>query len=94
MTITKTVVFIAKENCVEDLKSLLKTMVEPSKNEVGCLLYEIYQVEDNRNKFIVIESWENEASLDGHKVSKHYKYYKANFEQYCAGKSSEELEIL
>lgn len=94
MTITKTVTFIAKDENIEELKALLKTMVEPSKNEKGCLLYDIFQVQAEPKKFIVIESWEDEAALDGHKNSSHYKHYKSTFEQYCADKSSEELEVL
>ncbi len=38
MKITKQVTFIAKEDTVQEMKDMLKTMVEPSKNEVGCLL--------------------------------------------------------
>ncbi len=94
MTITKTVTFIAKDENIAELKALLKTMVEPSKNEVGCLLYDIFQVKSEPKKFIVIESWENNDALEGHKHSAHYKYYKENFEQYCAHKSSDDLEIL
>jgi quinol monooxygenase YgiN len=94
MQITKTVTFIAKDDSIEELKSLLKTMVEPSKNENGCLMYDIFQVKEDLKKFIVIESWIDDEALEGHKHSEHYKYYKANFEQYCAFKSSDDLEIL
>lgn len=94
MQITKTVTFIAKDDSIEELKSLLKTMVEPSKNENGCLLYDIFQVQSEPTRFIVIESWENNDALEGHKHTAHYKHYKANFEQYCAHKSSDDLEIL
>ncbi|MFA7084774.1 MAG: putative quinol monooxygenase [Arcobacteraceae bacterium] len=94
MTITKTVTFIAKDENIQELKALLTTMVEPSKKEVGCLLYDIFQVKNEPTRFIVIESWENNEALDGHKQTDHYHYYKAHFEQYCANKSSDDLEIL
>lgn len=94
MVITKQVTFIAKKENIEELKALLKTMVQASKEEKGCLLYDIFQVNSQKEKFIVVESWENEASLDGHKVSAHYKHYKANFEVFCAHKDSLELETL
>ena len=94
MLITKQVTFIAKQDKIEELKTLLKTMVQASKDEKGCLFYEICQVNSQKEKFVVLESWENEASLDGHKISAHYKHYKANFEVFCADKNSLELETL
>ncbi len=94
MTITKRVTFIAKDGCEEKMKELLSAMVIPSKAEKGCLLYEITQLENNRKKFMAFETWENEAALDGHKASAHYKIYKSSYEPYCEDKYSDELEIL
>jgi quinol monooxygenase YgiN len=91
MTITKQVIFVAKEETIGELKALLTTMVEPSRHSKGCLLYHIYQMEDKPTTFVVIESWENEAALEGHKNSAHYKHYKGNFEQYTAEKYSHNL---
>jgi quinol monooxygenase YgiN len=94
MKITKQVTFIAKEDTVQELKDMLKTMVEASKNEVGCLLYDIFQLKDNPRKFVVVESWESEEALEGHKTSEHYKYYKANFEPFCEEKFSDDLDFV
>ena len=94
MNITKKVIFIAKDNSIDNLKTLLETMVEASRDEEGCLLYNIYQIKNKPNTFVVIETWENEKALNGHKNSTHYKHYKTNFEPYTADKYSDELEIL
>ena len=94
MTITKRVTFIAKDGCEDKMKELLSAMVKPSKAEIGCLMYEITQLENNRKKFMAFETWENEAALDGHKASAHYKIYKSSYEPYCEDKYSDELEIL
>jgi len=94
MIITKKVVFVAKDESIEELKALLTTMVKASQAEPGCLLYEIYQTKEKPNTFVVIESWENDASLEGHKRSSHYAHYKANFEPFCAQKFSENLVAL
>ncbi len=91
MTITKKVVFVAKDECIEELKALLGTMVQASRVEDGCLLYNIYQLEDKPTTFVVVEAWEDEASLDGHKNSAHYLHYKSNFELYTADKYSDNL---
>lgn len=94
MTITKRVTFIAKEGSEAKLKALLSAMVEPSKTSKGCIFYEIFQYENNPRKFMAVESWENEAALDGHKASAHYKVYKSSYEPYCESKYSDELEVL
>lgn len=94
MTITKKVIFIAKDDTIEELKALLTTMVKASQEEQGCLLYEIYQTKEKPNTFVVIETWENDTALEGHKHSAHYAHYKASFEPYCADKYSDELVAL
>jgi len=92
--ITKRVTFIAKEGCEDKLKELLSAMVEPSKKEKGVIFYEIFQYENNRRKFMAVESWESEEALDGHKASPHYAIYKSSYEPYCEKKYTDELEVL
>jgi len=94
MTITKQVTFVAKEENIEELKALLITMIDDSKAEDGCLFYHIHQMSDKPTTFVVLESWENDDALEGHKNSTHYLHYKANFEQYTADKFSDNLNDL
>lgn len=91
MEITKQVIFVAKDDSIEELKKLLQDMVMPSRAEKGCLLYNIYQMDSKPNTFVVIETWADEESLKGHQESAHYAYYKAHFEPYTADKSKEGL---
>jgi quinol monooxygenase YgiN len=92
--ITKKVIFVAKDDSIEELKKLLEMMVVPSRNEVGCELYNIYQLEAKPNTFVVVETWENDEALKGHQNSAHYKEYKANFEPYTAEKFSDEMSLI
>ena len=94
MTITKSVTFIAKEGSEEKMKELLSAMVVPSQAEDGCLFYEIFQYENDKKRFMAVETWRDEAALDGHKASSHYKVYKSSYEPYCINKYSDELEVL
>jgi quinol monooxygenase YgiN len=94
MTITKRVTFIAKEGAEEKMKELLSAMVKPSKAEDGCIFYEIFQYEKNPRKFMAVETWRDEAALEGHKNSPHYKIYKSSYEPYCEKKYTDELEVL
>jgi quinol monooxygenase YgiN len=94
MTITKRVTFIAKPDGIEKMKELLTAMVEPSKKEDGCILYDIFQYENQPEKFMAVETWRDEKALDGHKASEHYAIYKSSYEPFCVDKYSNELEVL
>jgi len=94
MTITKQVIFVAKEENIEELKALLNTMIDASREEDGCLFYYIHQMSEKPTTFVVLESWESDKALEGHKHSAHYLHYKENFEQYTAEKYSNELSDL
>jgi len=94
MSITKKVIFVAKDDSIDELKALLTTMLEASRAEDGCELYNIYQMRDKRTTFVVVETWASDEALDGHKVSSHYLHYKSNFESYTADKYSDELVSL
>lgn len=94
MAITKRVTFIAKADGIEMMKKLLSAMVAPSKAEDGCLFYEIFQYENNPQKFMAYESWRDEEALDGHRTSAHYAVYKSSYEPYCEKKYTDELEVL
>jgi quinol monooxygenase YgiN len=94
MTITKKVTFIAKKDGVEKMKELLSAMVAPSKAEDGCIFYEIFQCKERPEKFFAVETWRDEAALEGHKTTAHYAVYKSSYEPYCEDKYSDELEVL
>lgn len=94
MTITKKVTFIAKKGDEAKMKELLTAMVEPSKAEDGCILYDIFQCIERPEKFFAVETWRDEAALDGHKASAHYAVYKSSYEPFCEKKYSDELEVL
>jgi len=54
-------------------------MVIPSKEEVGCLNYNIYQYKDEPKKFMAVETWASDEALEGHKHSSHYAVYKSSY---------------
>ena len=93
-TITKRVTFIAKEGFEQELKAVLSAMVAPSKAEDGALFYEIVQYKENPRKFMAIETWRDEAALEGHKQSAHYAKYKASYEAFTEKKYTNDLELL
>ncbi|PLY07488.1 MAG: antibiotic biosynthesis monooxygenase [Arcobacter sp.] len=94
MTITRQIIFLAKKDCIEELKALLIRTIKDSKKEDGCLMYEVFQTKNNPVEFIVIDSWENEEALNKHYESEHYLHFINNFKQYNAHVEPFELENL
>ena len=94
MSITRQIIFLAKKDCIEELKELLKTTIIDTKKEKGCLIYEVFQTINNPVEFIVIDSWKDEESLKKHYESKHYLNFINNFKQYNAHIEPFELENL
>ena len=43
-----------------------------NENEPGCLYYDLYQG-DNPQTFVMIERYENEAALENHRNTDHFK---------------------
>jgi quinol monooxygenase YgiN len=94
MAITRQIIFLAKRDCIEELKELLKSTIEESKKEDGCLMYEVFQTKSNPVEFIVIDSWESEEALNKHYETSHYSNFINNFKQYNAHIEPFELEHL
>lgn len=55
----------------EELKSICKRLIEPTRKEQGCTSYELYQDTDDRGKFVFIENWQSQEYLDVHLKSPH-----------------------
>jgi len=55
----------------EALKSILANLVELTRQEAGCLLYQLLQNQSDPTDFVFIEEWENQAMLEAHLVSPH-----------------------
>ena len=94
MTITRQIIYLAKRDCIEELKALLKTTIQASKEEEGCLLYDVYQTKTNIVEFIVMQSRKDEDALRSHYKTAHYLHFKENFNQYNAHVEPFELEVL
>jgi quinol monooxygenase YgiN len=56
---------------IEDMKAILVAIIEPSRNEAGCLQYDVFAEIEAPHKFTCIERWKDQASLDTHLQSPH-----------------------
>jgi quinol monooxygenase YgiN len=72
--------FQAKEEKLDCLKSELLKILEPTRKEFGCLLYELHQDLDNPTILMFYEIWENELAWKMHNTSKHITDFKVAIE--------------
>ena len=66
-----TVVLSAKDlQSVAELRRLLATQAQLSRQEPGCVRFEAFESQSVPGTFILIERWESQAALDVHRTAK------------------------
>ena len=63
----------ARPDKVNELLSVLSSLVEPTRKEVGCLSYELLQHNEDPTDLTLVEEWQNESTLESHIATKHFK---------------------
>ncbi|WP_158826820.1 putative quinol monooxygenase [Mucilaginibacter lacusdianchii] len=59
----------------ETFEQELKKLVDTSLQEDGCLKYEVYQYNNERCRYLIIEEWRDEDSLSRHQEAVPYKHF-------------------
>ncbi|MBD2183452.1 putative quinol monooxygenase [Aerosakkonema funiforme] len=62
---------VALPEKVDELKSVLLGIIEPTRKEAGCIKYELLQNNADPADFTFVEEWESDALLDTHLGSEH-----------------------
>lgn len=75
MAINLTVILKSKEEFTEKLKGLLENLVASSRQETGCVQYDLHQDVQNPNVFIFHEVWENKEALEFHNAQEYVKSF-------------------
>jgi quinol monooxygenase YgiN len=57
-----------------------KTIIENSNKEEGCLGYKLYQDPYENTNFIFVEKWKNQAAIDYHFATVHFKDFGTRIE--------------
>jgi quinol monooxygenase YgiN len=65
---------------VNEFIALARQLVEKTtKNDSGCIRYELFQDDSNPQILTIIEEWEDRESLNKHMTSTHFKEVTAAF---------------
>lgn len=62
---------VALPNTVEQVKSILVSIILPTRQEKGCIKYELLQNSNDPTDFTFVEEWESESLLESHLASDH-----------------------
>lgn len=73
--ITNLAFFRAKPGQTELLGKALTDLVEPTRQEAGCISYDLHQSLEDADSWFVYENWRLAADLDAHMQTEHIKAF-------------------
>ncbi|MDD2468104.1 MAG: putative quinol monooxygenase [Desulfobulbus sp.] len=75
--ITVVAKLVARKEAIETAKAEVLKMVQPTRQEPGCIEYRLHQDNQGPAVFLFYENWENLSCLEQHIKSAHYQSYAA-----------------
>jgi quinol monooxygenase YgiN len=76
---------IALPDKVELVKAILLELIEPTRQETGCIKYELLQNQSDPTEFTIVEEWASDEALQAHGNSAHLKTAVSKLENVIAG---------
>lgn len=70
MIYNNVVLTVNNESDVNEIKSLLAEQARRSSDEPGCVRFEVYHSQADKQHFILVEQWETQEDLNRHKQAK------------------------
>lgn len=64
-------VIVAKPGSEDIVRGALADLVEPTREEAGCVSYELYSSAASADTFITVEVWNSQADLEAHMQTPH-----------------------
>ena len=87
-TLTVVAIFQARPGKEADLRAVLLAMLAPTRQEAGCLNYDLHASPDDPAKFLFHENWASQAALDAHFQSSHVQALIPRVDGLCAAAPS------
>ena len=84
-TVTVVATFQAKPGKEAELKKALLALPEPTRQEVGCINYDLHVSPNDPGKFLFHENWTSQAALDAHLQSPHIRVLLPRLDELAVG---------
>ena len=81
--ITVVAVFAARPGKEAELKQLLLTLLAPTRQEPGCINYDLHISPDHPGEFLFYENWTGKELLDAHLKSPHIAVLLSRVDELC-----------
>jgi len=94
MSVVKKIYITAKEGKQAELQAELLAMVEPSRNEEGCVSYDLFQIQEDPKTFMFLEVFESEEAFECHRNTEHFLNFKKVAGDFIESKESAVLNML
>jgi len=79
----------ARPDTIDDVRRLLSGLIEPTRQEPGCVKYELLQNRQDPTDFTFVEEWNGDSAFNNHFTTDHIQ---AALPQ-LAGIAAEEADI-
>jgi quinol monooxygenase YgiN len=79
---------IPKAGKEAELETFLRGMCAPSRAEKGCVTYNLFKRAEGGSSFHFFEVWSSAAALDSHRLTPHYKNFRARLGDLVEGPPS------
>jgi quinol monooxygenase YgiN len=69
---------VVNEGKEKEAAALFRQLQAESRKEPGCILYQVHTHRDDSRKFLVYEQYKDDAAIEAHRESAHFKKYAAD----------------
>jgi quinol monooxygenase YgiN len=87
MKVIQATFFIKAEKREAFLADILP-LVEAARKEAGCIDYQLYESFENKNQFVMIEQWQDQAAIESHNQQPLLQQLFQHMPDYAAQKTS------
>ena len=84
-----------KPNAMESMRPVFEKVIAGSQAEEGCIYYDLHkEVSDSTNtKYVMLEIWKDQAAIDLHNESQHFKTFVQTASDYLEGLNITVLKV-
>lgn len=73
---------IIKNGCREDFLAVARNLVENTRNEPGCMAYDLVTDQENDGICYFVEKYADETAFAAHRASRHFQTYVPQLNDY------------
>ena len=69
------VTWMAKNGRESDVAAMFSKLTEASRNEPGCLMFQVHRHKTEPRRFFIYEQYKDDAALEAHRATPHFLQY-------------------